>query len=100
MAERDRFARERSAATPLRTFQMRRAGRWRSGLRWALVFTVIFALSLDFWWWGGPPAFGPLELPRWIYYFVLLQFVLAAAVHLFGRRHWQAEGDESDAGAP
>lgn len=68
--------------------------RKRSRLRWAVVFGVIFALSLDFWWWDGQPAFGPLHLPRWIYYFALLQFLLAGAVHLFGRRHWQ--NGESD----
>ena len=67
----------------------------RSGVWWSLVLVALFILSLDFWWWDGPIRFGPLHLPRWIYYFVLLQLLLAAAVHLFGRRHWAA-GDGDD----
>lgn len=73
----------------------------RSGLGWAAVFLALFVLSLDFWWWDGPIRFGPLHLPRWIYYFVALQLALAGAMHLFGRTHWSDDdrrrGDEEGA---
>ncbi len=58
---------------------------------WTLLFGVVFALSMDFWWWDGPVTFGPLTLPRWIYYFVLLQFGFAVAVHFFGTAYWRSE---------
>lgn len=75
---------------------MTRLARPRSWLKWGVAFIVIFVLSLDFWWWDVPQPFGPFRLPRWIYYFVLLQFLLAGVVHLFGRRYWQGEGDDAD----
>ena len=66
---------------------------------WAGVFGLLFLLSLDYWWWDGPVRFGPFGLPAWIYYFVLLQLLLALAVWRFGRRHWTpVGGDETDGG--
>ncbi len=72
-----------------------------SMMRWTLAFAALFLLSLDFWWWDGPVKVGPLHLPQWIYYFVILQLGLAVAVHFFGRRHWSEEpDDEPDDKAP
>ena len=62
---------------------------------WIIIFVVLFLLSLDFWSWGGGPSRGPLGIPRWIYYFLLLQLALAAAIHFFGRDHWHDEDPPS-----
>ena len=64
-------------------------------LRWALLFAIIFVVSIDLWWWGSSAALGPLGLPWWIYYFVALQFVLAIAVYGFAVRHWPSDDEDT-----
>ena len=67
---------------------------------WAGAFVLLFLLSLDYWWWDGPVRFGPFGLPAWVYYFAILQLLLALAVWRFGRKHWTSVGgDETNGGA-
>ncbi len=63
-------------------------------LAWTTIFVAMFLLSLDYWRWGELVTIGLLGLPRWIYYFVLLQLLLAGAVFLFSRTYWK-DTDES-----
>jgi hypothetical protein len=62
---------------------------------WLLTIAVLvlFALAHDFWAWRDPVPLGPFGLPRWIYVFGLLQFALAGAIYLHGRR---ARGEPRD----
>ncbi len=57
-------------------------------------FVVLTLLSLDYWWWGAATRLSLLGLPTWIYYFVALQFVLAAGVFVFSRHYWVDEADD------
>ena len=55
----------------------------RDTFKWAFLFVVLTVLSLDYWWWGAATRLSLFGLPTWIYYFVALQFVLAAGVFFF-----------------
>ena len=66
----------------------------RGRITWAVTFGLIFALSLDYWAWGRPVRLGLFGLPLWVYYFFLLQLVLAAALALFARRGRDTERDD------
>ncbi len=66
----------------------------RSATLWTAFFVVLALLSLDYWWWGAATRLSLLGLPTWIYYFVALQFVLAAGVFVFSRHHWVEEADD------
>ena len=74
--------------------------RRRARMAWTALFTILFILSLDYWAWDGPVRFGPFRLPIWIFYFIALQFVLAAAVHRFAATYWSGEdeAESEDAG--
>jgi hypothetical protein len=66
---------------------------------WIILFTALFLLSLDFWAWRDAPSTGPLGIPAWVYYFMILQFVLAAAIYGFGLRYWTERERLDDAAA-
>jgi hypothetical protein len=57
---------------------------------------LLFALSQDFWAWHGPPALGPLGVPRWVYLFALLQFALAIVIYTFGKNYLGSDDDRAD----
>lgn len=61
---------------------------------WTVFFVVLSLLSLDYWSWGAATRLSLLGLPTWIYYFVTLQFVLAAGVFAFSRHYWVDEADD------
>ena len=67
-------------------------------LLWTSLFVVLTILSLDYWWWGAATRLGPTGLPIWIFYFVLLQLVLAACVYFFSKHYWDkaAQADDDD----
>ena len=60
---------------------------------WSAGFLALFALSLDYWRWDDEVALGVLGLPRWIFWLVALQTILAIAIGLFARSHATAVGD-------
>ena len=62
--------------------------RRRTIVIWTIVAAALLGASLDFWRWHEPVTLGPLGVPRWTVYFVVLQLVLAAAVAMFARRAW------------
>ncbi len=66
----------------------------RNTTLWTAFFVVLTLLSLDYWWWGAATRLSLLGLPTWIYYFVALQFVLAAGVFVFSRHYWVDEADD------
>ena len=66
----------------------------RNATLWTAFFVVLTLLSLDYWWWGAATRLSLLGLPTWIYYFVALQFVLAAGVFVFSRNYWVEEADD------
>jgi len=66
----------------------------RDTFKWAFLFVVLTVLSLDSWWWGAATRLTLFGLPTWIYYFVALQFVLAAGVFFFSRHYWVDEADD------
>jgi SSS family solute:Na+ symporter len=47
--------------------------------RWAVLFTVLFALGCDFWAWGRQPILF-LGLPLWVLYYAVLGVMLAVAI--------------------
>ena len=61
---------------------------------WTVFFVVLSLLSLNYWSWGAATRLSLLGLPTWIYYFVALQFVLAAGVFFFSRHYWVEEADD------
>ncbi len=64
--------------------------RWRRPVGrvvWPTFFVGLFVLAMDFWTWDEPVRLSLLNLPVWIYYFALLQLVLAGAIWWFGRNH-------------
>ena len=68
-------------------------------LTWTTIFVAMFLFSLDYWRWDEPVTIGLLGLPRWIYYFVFLQLLLAGAVFLFSRTYWKdTDGSGSEKG--
>ena len=70
----------------------------RNATLWTAFFVVLTLLSLDYWWWGAATRLSLLGLPTWIYYFVALQFVLAAGVFAFSRNYWVEEADDDGIG--
>ena len=66
----------------------------RDTVFWTALFGLLTALSLDYWWWGAVVRLGPAGLPTWIYYFVLLQFVLAICVYVFAQRYWSPRNSD------
>ncbi len=60
---------------------------------WRLFFLILFVLSLDYWWWDAPMQFGWLNLPLWLYYFILLQLLFFAGFYFFSRQYWQSRED-------
>ena len=66
----------------------------RTTTLWTSFFVFLTLLSLDYWWWGTATRLSMLGLPTWIYYFVALQFVLAAGVYTFSRQFWTEEPDD------
>ena len=68
----------------------------RDTFTWAFLFVVLTVLSLDYWWWGAATTLGVMGLPVWVFYFVLLQFALAAGVYFFSKHYW--DEDEDDGG--
>jgi len=66
----------------------------RNTTLWTAFFIVLTLLSLDYWWWGAATRLSLLGLPTWIYYFVALQFALAAGVFVFSRHYWVDEADD------
>ncbi len=68
-------------------------------LTWTAIFVAMFLFSLDYQRWDEPVTIGLLGLPRWIYYFVFLQLLLAGAVFLFSRTYWkETDGSGSERG--
>jgi hypothetical protein len=63
---------------------------------WIGIFAFIFLLSQDFWFWDGELKLGPWNFPLRVYYFLLLQFLLAVALGVFILRSSRRERDESD----
>ncbi len=61
---------------------------------WFFGFTVLFLLSLDFWWWHQTGSFGGLHLPIWIYYFGGLQILLSLMMWVFSRTFWTASNEK------
>lgn len=55
---------------------------------WFFGFTVLFLLSLDFWWWQQDGSFVLLNLPVWIFYFAGLQLLLSLMLLVFSRTFW------------
>jgi len=53
-----------------------------------IVFFTIFLLSLDYWT-SDEIRFGFFNLPYRVYYFIILQFILAAVIYLFSKRFWK-----------
>ena len=66
----------------------------RNIILWTVFFVVLTLLSLDYWSWGAATRLSLFGLPTWIYYFVALQFVLAAGVFFFSRHYWVDEADD------
>ncbi len=52
--------------------------------KWAVIFTILFLLSLDFWNWNKTPILLK-GLPLWIYYFLALNLVLALAMKFMSK---------------
>jgi len=64
---------------------------------WAGIFAIVFLLSQDHWFlWGDQVRLGPLNFPLRIYYFVFLQFLLAALLGIFLTRWWDRKPNDSD----
>ena len=63
--------------------------RRRAAWMWAVIFLLLFALSMDFWWWDDAVTFGPFHLPTWLFYFIALQLLLAAAIEIFTHHFWR-----------
>ena len=74
--------------------------RLRSGGLWAVGFGVLVVLSLDYWSWDSRVRLAALNLPSWVYYFVGLQFVLAAALHRFSKTFWRDPDDAASTDRP
>ena len=62
---------------------------------WTAAFVALGILGLDYWWWDALPAVGWLGLPWRVWYFGVLQAVLAAALWRFasGTREDEAPVD-------
>ena len=58
-------------------------------LIWFITFAVLFGFSMDFWKWNDPVTFGWLNLPVWVYYFMMLQFALSVLIYRFAKQHWK-----------
>lgn len=69
------------------------------GCLWAGVFALIFLLSQDHWFlWDNQLRLGPWNFPLRIYYFIFLQFLLAAMLRLFLVRGTGRKPNDSDRG--
>jgi hypothetical protein len=67
----------------------------QSSFFWFFCFTVIFLLSLDFWTWKPEISLSFFYLPEWVFYFIGLQIILAAALLLFTLKFWKTPEDEN-----
>ena len=66
---------------------------------WAGVFALIFLLSQDHWFlWDDQLRLGPWNFPLRIYYFVFLQFLLAALLGVFFAHCSGRKPNDSDQG--
>lgn len=69
----------------------------KSSWLWAAIFSLLFLLSQDLWFgWDSPLQLGPWNFPARIYYFVFLQFLLAALLVVFLSRRSNRNSNDSE----
>ena len=56
----------------------------RNNIIWALIFFVLFTLSIDFWNWDSNSRISEW-LPFWVLYLVVVQFALAFSIWKFSK---------------
>ncbi len=57
---------------------------------WIAVFTVLFALSIDFWWWSSDVLLFE-SIPLWVIRIMILQIGLSITIALFVKYYWREE---------
>ncbi|BAY85007.1 hypothetical protein NIES267_45050 [Calothrix parasitica NIES-267] len=62
---------------------------FRSSYFWYFSFSVMFFLSLDFWYWQPKVSFSVFYLPPWVIYFIGLQILLSLMLLIFTLKFWK-----------
>lgn len=55
---------------------------------WTAIFGGLFALSMDFWSWETVQGPGWMGIPHFVWYFLVLQLLLAVALFFFAKFYW------------
>ena len=63
----------------------------KKSLIWFILFTILFMLSQDFWFWDLPVNLGILGLPTWLYWFFGIHLLLILVIYLFTRHFWKSK---------
>lgn len=55
---------------------------------------AIFLMALDYWAWDEMVSLSVKGLPKWIYYFVIIQLVLVFMIYTFSKYYWGKKEDK------